>query len=346
MAPLSTRRQTFIHYSDPEKTDKLEFCRRAFPLVDGAPGDGWHKAPVWGDTACCPEVELQNEARVEEHLSDPARGTHHRSCGASLSERWHRLHWLPEANRKQTVVLFFSSYWKERWAEKNIHVSQHLQRNYDKLKKLVFLSSHDESHELITVCSSRRSLLWGNQIHCQLSTVPGVNKGALIVSLSVFSIGTELFGLYRECEKKRNSLCLQCVLFQKGEQHNAQEKVSSCFPGCLHWRRQGRTLVNLKNTRFVAQQTEPLRSLSLMIEFHPQANSSVESLKRPHGNCSPLHSAAFGFIFLAQLNFLFSFSKDCKDWRSLHWYRAKPFPPPTAPNLWGLLCFHVNKDVE
>lgn len=137
MAPLSTRRQTFIHYSDPEKTDKLEFCRRAFPLVDGAPGDRWHKSPVWGDTACCPEVELQNEARVEEHLSDPARGTHHRSCGAS-SERWHRLLWLPEANRKQTVVLFFSSYWKEQWAVKNIPVSQHSHRNYDKLKKTCF----------------------------------------------------------------------------------------------------------------------------------------------------------------------------------------------------------------
>lgn len=37
-------------------TDKLEFCRQAFPLVDTAPGDGWHKAAVWGDTACCPRA--------------------------------------------------------------------------------------------------------------------------------------------------------------------------------------------------------------------------------------------------------------------------------------------------
>lgn len=92
-------------------------------LIDGQSllCDEWHKALVWSEAGKCPAPD-QNKAPVEEHLSALAGGTLYRPCGASLSERWHRLHWLPEANRKQIVVLFSFSYRKEQWAVKTVTV--------------------------------------------------------------------------------------------------------------------------------------------------------------------------------------------------------------------------------
>lgn len=87
-------------------------------FLDSAPFDEWGEAPVWSE---CPAPD-KNKAPAEEHLSAAARGTLYRPCGASLSERWHRLHWPPEANRKQIVVLSPSSYRREQRAVKPIAV--------------------------------------------------------------------------------------------------------------------------------------------------------------------------------------------------------------------------------
>lgn len=95
-------------------TDKLEFCRQAFPLVDTAPGDGWHKAAVWGDTACCPRAGAPewSVAAGGASISGSQRDAAQRRA-APLGRP--SLVWkmtpvcggAPEASRKQTVVLQF-----------------------------------------------------------------------------------------------------------------------------------------------------------------------------------------------------------------------------------------------
>lgn len=127
--------------------------------MDRASCDEWHKALVWSEEGKCPAPD-QNKAPVEEHLSAPARRTLHRPCGASLSERWHRLRWLPEANRKQIVVLFSFFLFLQETA-----VGSKKRHCLLAWKKKVFfccLFSVDESHGLIIVCSSSWSLMWSN----------------------------------------------------------------------------------------------------------------------------------------------------------------------------------------
>lgn len=94
-----------------------------------------------------------------------ARGRLYRPCGASLSERWHCLQWLPEARRKQIVVLFSSSYsLHERAAgSKNHHCLLTHTRNKKKKKCFQHWLSGDESQVWIIVYSSSWSLLWSNR---------------------------------------------------------------------------------------------------------------------------------------------------------------------------------------
>lgn len=97
-----------------------------------------------------------------EHLSAVARGILYRPCGASLSERWHCLQWLPEASRKQTVVLFSSSYnLHERAVGSKKH---HCLLTHTHTQKNVFLHSvlGYDSQLWIIVYSSSWSLLWSN----------------------------------------------------------------------------------------------------------------------------------------------------------------------------------------
>lgn len=106
-SPAQHKRTGFIHYLNTAMENRRAGIVYTSILVDGQ-SFLWREALVWSEVDKCPATD-QNKAPVEEHLSAVARGTLHHSCGASLSERWHRLHWLPEAHRKQIVVLFSPS---------------------------------------------------------------------------------------------------------------------------------------------------------------------------------------------------------------------------------------------
>lgn len=124
-----------------------------------------------------------------------------------MSERWHRLPWLPEANRKQ-IVLFTSSYSLQERAvdSKGCHclIAQIV-------ALLCFISWWVKKslhiNILLTVYSSSWSLLRNNQITCQLSILPQVHALFVLICSLVLMILT----LPKECENKRNSVSEMCI---------------------------------------------------------------------------------------------------------------------------------------
>lgn len=67
----------------------------------------WYYALVWSK---CPAPD-QNKAAAEKHASLGARGTLRRLCCASLTERWHRLCWLPAAKARTNSCFIFFFLW-------------------------------------------------------------------------------------------------------------------------------------------------------------------------------------------------------------------------------------------
>lgn len=114
------------------------------------------------------------------------------------------------------------------------------------------------------------------------------------------------------------------------------------FLPALVSRQTGSAPRELKTPDILLNRPKPLCSLGPVIEFPPRDNSPADSWRRSPGPRSPLYAAAFGFIFLAQLN-SFLFLKTVDPSADTECCLSQP---PTASNLGGLLCFCVNKDVE